>query len=134
MKGKPKRPYPRFQQDFSGESLTQQHFAPECDVNNIVARYEATGLDPYADRKAYEQYGDGTYRTYVDAMFAVAEISSKFHELPAHVRDQFQNDPQNWITALHEAENAPPQPEAPEPPQNVSESLSEPPTEAPPDA
>ena len=40
----------RFSQDFSGESKTQQHFKDSANVNNIVASYRATGLDPYAER------------------------------------------------------------------------------------
>lgn len=99
-----KRPYPRFAQDFSGDSATQQHFTAECDVNNIVAQFDRTGIDPYAERKAAEQYGDGLYRTYEDAMFTVAEINSDFNELPAHVRKHYENDPLLYLAAIDAAQ------------------------------
>ena len=33
------------------DSLTQQQFAEECDVNNILAKYKATGLLTDSDSK-----------------------------------------------------------------------------------
>jgi len=105
-----KRRYPRFAQDFSGESKTQQHFADECDVNNIVAQYDRTGIDPYAENKNSERYGDGMYRTYSDAMLVAAEMRSNFEELPAAVRAQYDFNVENYLKAVDaraEAELAP---------------------------
>lgn len=127
-----KRPYPRFAQDFSGDSKTQQHFAADCDINKIVATYDQTGIDPYADRIAQQRFGDGTYRTYLDAMNTVATLHSKFAELPMAIREQFNNDPELYLQAAEaqldqsEIPIEDPPPEAPEepltpPPEDASE-------------
>jgi len=121
-----KRPYPRLQQDFSGDSLTQTHFTDEVNVNNIVERYDATGIDPYAERKAAETYGDGSYREYLDAMLAVAELRSQFHELPQAAQTAFNNDPQAWLDAIVA--------KGQEPPPDTTESVSDPLTPPPEDA
>ena len=33
-----------------GESLTQQHFADECDIKNIIKRHDRTGIIEYVNR------------------------------------------------------------------------------------
>lgn len=72
-----------YSQDFSGPSITQQHFKESCDATNIVNRFTNTGLDPYADRKAQERFGHATSQTFQEAMFTVAEINSRFQALPS---------------------------------------------------
>lgn len=41
-----------------GESLTHQSHAESCDVNNIISRYDRTGVLPLPSREP--QYGDVT--------------------------------------------------------------------------
>lgn len=90
--------------DLSGDSVTQQHFKESSDINNIVARYAQTGLDPYEDRKARERFGEATSQSYEEAMFTVAEIQSRFNELPATTRSKYHNDPSNLLDAFHDPE------------------------------
>lgn len=115
----------RFSQDFSGESKTQQHFSDSADVNNIVASYRATGLDPYAERLKLKRFGYASSQTFSEAMRNVAEIQTSFQELPSNIRQDFQNDPGRWIDSLttpitpdepivaQEASQAPPDPPIP---------------------
>lgn len=90
----------KFSQDFSGESKTQQHFQASCDVNNIVAAFQTTGLDPRADRVGKESYGFATSQDFSEAMQNIAEINSGFAELPSEERQAFSNDPVQWIDSL----------------------------------
>lgn len=80
-----------------GESVTQQHFRDECDINNIVKRYNATGLirqipgDPI--------YADFTQlpKDYHDALGRVIEAQEAFMRLSSNVRAQFDNDPAAFV-------------------------------------
>ena len=111
----------RFSQDFSGESKTQQHFTASCDVNNIVAHFLQTGVDPHADRAQNQQFGFASSQDFSEAMQNVAEINTRFAELPSEERSAFANDPAQWLeyelTPLPpEEEETPPVPsQEPEP-------------------
>jgi len=98
--------------DFGKESLTQQGFKDSCDVNNILKAYANTGFDPFESRKQQMRFGNATSKSFSEAMQQVAEIQSAFSELPAKVRQSFQNDPQAWIDHLSTPQ-ATPKPENP---------------------
>jgi len=100
MKNKRKRPYPAYRQDFSGESKTQQHFKDSADVNNIIAHFRATGIDPYAERAKNQNFGYASSQKFSDAMNNIAEINSAFQELTATERADHQNDPALWLETL----------------------------------
>lgn len=91
------RPYA---QDFSGESRTQQQFVGAADINNIVAHFQATGVDPSADRAANQQYGFASSQSFSDAMQNIAEINSAFADLPSEARQGFGNDPARWLDSM----------------------------------
>jgi len=94
---KNKRP---FAQDFSGESKTQQHFTESCDVNNIVAAFVSTGIDPHAERLSLQKFGYASSQDFSEAMQNVAEVQSAFAALPSETRQEFGNDPTAWIEHL----------------------------------
>lgn len=85
-------------------SLTQQSFKEESDINEIVRRFGLTGQLP--DNYQAPLTGDFTdvvdYKTALDAVIAADE---KFLELPAHIREKFQNDPQQLLTFLDDDSN-----------------------------
>ncbi len=119
-----KRP---FSQDFSGESKTQQHFKDSCDVNNIVATFQATGIDPYADRIRNQKFGFANSQDFSEAMQNIAEINSRFAGLPSEIRQEFSNDPARWIDSLAN----PSQPDEKIVETDASEGVSDPPDPAP---
>ncbi len=92
--GLSKRP---FAQDFSGDTLTQQHFKDSCDVNNIVAAYQNTGIDPYADRITNQKFGYASSQSFEEALRATAEVNSAFADLPSAERSRFSNSPAQWL-------------------------------------
>lgn len=82
-----------------GESLTQQHFADEVDIENIVRRFGLTGQLPTSAAAAKAVYGDFTgIEDYQSAIDRVAEIGARFHSLPAQFREQFKNDPGELVS------------------------------------
>lgn len=79
-----------------GESMTEQHHAKSCDINNIVAKYIKTGL--MSHMKSHEgTYGDVTAADFQDAQNLIAEQKSIFNDLPAAVRAKFDNDPAQYL-------------------------------------
>lgn len=78
--------------DTGTESLTQQQFAEEADVNTIVRRF---GLMPIPGAMGVEGvYGDFSGITdYDSAVDAIRKAEEGFMSLPAELRAKFQNDP-----------------------------------------
>lgn len=88
-------------------SLTRQEFAEECDINTIMARYEATGVVSHVNR-AQPQYLDTTlYPGLQASMDAFREASLQFAALPAKVRREFDNDPQAFVDFALDEGNLP---------------------------
>lgn len=108
-------------------SLTRQEFADECDINTIMARYEAGGAISHVNR-AEPMYLDTTmYPDLRGAMDLFREAALSFNALPAAVRKEFDNDPQLFVDFASDPANigrmrewglAPPEP-TPEPPVRV---------------
>lgn len=90
------------------ESLAQQHFEAECNINNIIARYESTGVlgDPFNPGTAQPMYGDfSSVEDFHTAQTIIAHSMEAFNALPAHVRIRFNNDPALMLSFLEEEEN-----------------------------
>lgn len=75
-----------------GESLTQQHFTEEVDINVIVRRFGLTGQLPQAVSAGV--YGDFTGISDFDsALETIERTRERFMALPAELRERFDNDP-----------------------------------------
>lgn len=71
----------------------KQSFRDEVDVNNVIMRFQATGVMPEGSRGREPLYLDvAEFPSYHDAMNYVRNAESFFAELPASVREQFDND------------------------------------------
>lgn len=117
---------------FSGDSRTKQSFAKECDINNIMKRYEKDGVITHFNRYG-GQYGDFTnVPEYRDAIDKVRSAEEMFMSLPASIRTRFENDPGSFLSFVADPANRPelekmglmrarPEPEAPAPvPENIA--------------
>lgn len=100
------RPHERVQIDFGDVSRTRQEFKKECDVNEIMRRFKASGIMPvgngtpkYLDCTAVPQFHD--------AMQLLIDAENAFMRLPALVRKEFDNDPQAFVAFAQEADNLP---------------------------
>lgn len=91
---------------FFEKSLTQQEFADECDVNNIMRRYAVTGTVPvYADRQPF--YVDASdMPSFMDMQNILISARESFMSLPAEVRRQFDNDPIAFAEYAADEKNA----------------------------
>lgn len=86
------------------ESLAQQHCKEECDINYILRRSQKTGVLEHVARGS-AQYGDFDGMDYHTACNCVLEAESQFLELPARVREKFNNDPGAFLDFASNAEN-----------------------------
>ncbi|QCQ84820.1 internal scaffolding protein [Blackfly microvirus SF02] len=88
------------------ETLTQQQFRDEADINTIVARFGLTGELP--ENGAYPAYGDfETVQDYHGAQNIVRSAAEAFMALPGAVRERFANDPQKLMDFASKPENLP---------------------------
>lgn len=77
------------------EPITQQQFTADVDINNIVNRFLETGfVNPLLVRDGEPVFGDvSTVIDYKESLDYINEAKTMFEELPAKIRDRFNNDP-----------------------------------------
>lgn len=85
---------------------TKQSFKAESDINHIMARFQKTGVIAFQQRFA-PTYGDVSGADFQRAMQVVARSKSMFAELPAHLRDRFNNDPKQFLDFVQNDANRP---------------------------
>lgn len=96
----------RIQPDLSGVSRTKQQFKDECDINVIISRFLRTGhLDVL--QRLEPRYGDVTGLDFINAMNTVARAQTLFNELPAEIRNRFENQPAKFLDFVQDEKNRP---------------------------
>lgn len=94
--------------EFKEDSLTQQQFKDECDINHIMQRYRETGFltDPLKPGTARPQFGDfSTAADFMEAQNIIVRARENFEALPSQVRDEFGNDPVRMLAFLENESN-----------------------------
>lgn len=84
--------------------ITEQGHKDECDVNNIIKKYDATGLITHV-AKFEASYQDVSAIEFKQALELQMEISAKFSELPSEIRKRFENNPQLYLAFLENPKN-----------------------------
>lgn len=90
---------------FTKKSLTKQSFKDEANINNIMARYEKTGV---VDNVMVNpgQYGDfSEVTTYQESLNKIYEAQVMFDSLPAQIRAKFENDPVLFVEFCSDENN-----------------------------
>lgn len=103
------RTNPAFYVDFKDTiSLTRAEFADECDINNLMAQYEKTGLIPTHMNNNVPQYLDVTeIPDLQSAINHLNDATAAFMALPAVVRREFDNDAVKFVNFAQDPENLP---------------------------
>lgn len=85
-------------------SLTQQQFKDDVDINVLLERFKITGVMP--QNVVLPTYGDfrgvSDYRSAVDA---IRKADNAFMDLPANLRQRFDNDPQKFLEFVSDDKN-----------------------------
>lgn len=88
-----------------GPSMTEQHHRDDVKIQSILKKYAQTGVISHV--KEYQ----GTYMNvpngldYQEAQNIIAEAASLFESVPAHIRQDFANDPAQFIDFMQNSEN-----------------------------
>ena len=101
----PYGPKPRNGTRFTEPGRTKQSFKDECNINNIMARYQKSGAITHVQNNQ-PQYGFATARTFHESMNIVTKAQSMFAELPSSIRSKFKNDPAQFLDFVQDAGNA----------------------------
>lgn len=90
---------------FTEPSRTKQAFKAECDINNILSKYQKTQLLTHVN-EIKGSYGDfSEVADYQTALNSVIAANESFMGLPASVRQRFGNDPSNLISFISDDSN-----------------------------
>lgn len=90
---------------FNEPTKTQQQFKEQCDVNNIIKKYQQTGQLLHVAR-SQGVYTDLTnVGDYLESMVKITKAREAFDLLPSDVRKKFQNDPSELLSFLDKKEN-----------------------------
>lgn len=79
---------------------TRLEFQEEADINNILKTFAKTGVLGDPARQAAAKFGDWTQfpTDYQAALNATQEAADLFFQLPAKIREQHNNDPNEFIS------------------------------------
>jgi len=133
---------PRVIQDCGTISRTKQSFKDECDINNILKKYQKSNLLEHVNTHQGDYSDLGDQLSYQESLNIIINAKNSFNTLPSSIRKQFENDPAQFLAFVSNPDNAPAMEEMgllkPQKPENFSpappeENLPEPP-EADPDS
>lgn len=87
-------------------SMAQQHFKDECDINQIMARYQRTGILTENPGSLRPLFGDfSNVSDFQSAQNAILDVHDSFMTLPSNIRARFNNDPGYLLEFLSKEEN-----------------------------
>lgn len=82
---------------------TKQSFKDECDINNIVRKFDE-GF-PMPIQQAWEEGDFVDAPTFQESMELVVYAREQFDSLPARIRDKFANDPRRFFEFTQNPDN-----------------------------
>jgi len=86
----------------------KQSFVAECDINNILKQYSATGqlkhISANAQKGAYLDLPDDL--DYQAAVQIQMDATKAFASLPSKTRDRFENDPSQFLAFMADSANS----------------------------
>lgn len=84
--------------------FTEQAHKDQCDVNQIIRKYDRQGLITHVS-KFEAQFGDVSGADFKAAQDKVANAKKMFAELPSKIRERFENDPASLLTFMDDPKN-----------------------------
>lgn len=93
--------------DTGTESLVQQQFKDEVDINTMVKRFGLTDfstLPGVLDPRYYGDFSDAP-TSFRDALDRVRTAQQRFEQLPAEIKNRFDNDPAKLLDFVQNPEN-----------------------------
>lgn len=89
--------------DSSGEeSMTQQHFKDECDINTIVNRFLQSGVP---EMPSFNPIDVSEITDFHSALNMIRDAQEQFNALPSDLRERFHNEPARLVDFVKNPEN-----------------------------
>lgn len=82
----------------------RQSFKDECDINNILKKYQKTGVVDWL-AKHEGTYADVSAFDFMSAQMTIVEAKRMFGDLPSSVRKRFSNDPAEFLLFMEDDSN-----------------------------
>ena len=95
---------PRVQIISNDKGRTKQSMQAECDINNIMKKFQKTGAVAHVNQHG-ANYGYATSADFLDAMTTVTKGQEMFDALPSSIRNRFANSPANFLNFVQDPEN-----------------------------
>lgn len=89
-------------------SMTQQQFKDECNIDNIISKFQVTGIlgDPFAPQRE-PIFGDFVnVPNFQEAQELIVRAGEDFMTLSSDVRKRFDNDPIKFLEFMSDSSNA----------------------------
>jgi phage internal scaffolding protein len=88
-----------------GESMTQEQFAAESEINNIIRSHDRNGVIEHINRgnAIYADFSNIT--DFSDALEQIREAQNEFQQIPSEIREKFQNDAGNFFKFASNPDN-----------------------------
>ena len=94
----------RTNKDGSPCYTTEQAHKDICDINKIIARFDRDGVITHV--KDFEgNFGNMTGGDFQDAMNMIAKAKNLFNQLPAKIREEFDNNPAKLLSFMEDPSN-----------------------------
>ena len=98
------QPRIRVQITFPKKGRTKQSFKDECDINQILAKYQKTNAMEHVNQ--YQgQYAFATGINFTEAMQLITTAQDMFDGLPSSIRTRFANDPAQFLDFVQSNDN-----------------------------
>lgn len=94
----------RYDKDGNPIYTTEQNVKAQCDVNNIIKRYDRSGVLTHITN-IEAKFGDMTGADFQAMQNQVATARSMFSSLPAEIRNRFDNEPSKLLEFMEHEEN-----------------------------
>lgn len=90
-------------------SMTKQEFVRECDINNVLKQFSATGMLRHVSARAHE----GTFvdlpdpEDFQESLHQVEQARQAFASLPSKLRAEFAEEPMRFLQFVSDPANLP---------------------------
>lgn len=102
--GSLRKTYARVQTVPKGKTKTKQSMATDCDINNIMKKFQKTGtLDHVAKHGGTYEYA--TALTYQEAIHVKRDAEEMFNDLPSSLRTKFKGNPAIFLDFVQNDDN-----------------------------
>lgn len=95
----------RIQTINSEPTMTQQQFKDEVNINNIMKKYQRTGVITHLNNRQGKFADISNAPDYLEAQQIIVKADQAFDQLPSDIRQRFHNDPAEMLAFINNPKN-----------------------------